>query len=97
MPKKMMMLCRPCADKLSVNATVRAVRRGVDMKITCQMCGRRRYGAEYEVGKSPTRCQRQMQRGDFEEAARAAEPEGRAASNVATVGKKLGGNDHGRE
>ena len=50
MPKKTMMLCRPCADKLSVNATVRAVRRGVDMKITCQMCGRRRFGAEYEVG-----------------------------------------------
>ena len=50
MPKKMMMLCKPCADKLGANATVRVVRKEANMKITCRMCNRRRYGAEYEVG-----------------------------------------------
>lgn len=44
-------LCVPCAAKLGTAYTVRKVAGGVDKKITCAECGRRRYGGTYEVSK----------------------------------------------
>lgn len=52
--KKKLDLCVPCATKLGTAYTVRKVAGGVDKKVTCAECGRRRYGGTYEVtsGKS---------------------------------------------
>ena len=44
-------LCGACAAKLSTAYTVRKVCGGVDNKITCAECSRRRYGATYEIVK----------------------------------------------
>lgn len=42
-------LCRPCAAELEQRGkTVKSVG-GRSEKITCDACGRRRYGTEYEV------------------------------------------------
>jgi hypothetical protein len=43
-------LCKPCAEKLrqaGKQLTVQAIAR--DYKITCAECGRRRFGALYDV------------------------------------------------
>jgi len=47
---KKMELCGACAAKLREEAEVKKVGGGVDNKVTCSKCGRRRYGAIYEVG-----------------------------------------------
>lgn len=49
---KRMELCRPCACALEQESRKRlqVVRQGVDQKVTCARCGRRRYGAVYEYG-----------------------------------------------
>lgn len=42
-------LCTPCAEKMRDGYTLKMIRRGVDYKITCALCGRRRFGATYET------------------------------------------------
>lgn len=44
-------LCGICAAKLGEVYTVRKIASGINKKITCAECGRRRYGATYEVRK----------------------------------------------
>ena len=43
-------MCVPCAIKLAETKDVKKIAHRRE-KITCSECGRRRYGAEYEVGK----------------------------------------------
>ena len=45
-------LCRPCAEALKKTKTVVFAAGGVNNKITCDFCGRRRYGATYAVSRS---------------------------------------------
>ena len=42
-------LCKPCAVIRGMSQKLKQVHYGVDNKITCADCGRRRYGATYEV------------------------------------------------
>lgn len=42
-------LCVPCAAKLSEKREVQLIEHGRDNKITCDACGRRRYGNTYNV------------------------------------------------
>ena len=42
-------LCGVCAAKLATAYAIRKVAGGVDNKITCAECGRRRYGGTYEM------------------------------------------------
>lgn len=42
-------LCVPCAAELTAKRDVQLISRGKDEKITCDACGRRRYGNVYEV------------------------------------------------
>jgi hypothetical protein len=42
-------LCGKCAALLREGFDIKRVGGGVDNKITCSNCGRRRYGATYEV------------------------------------------------
>lgn len=42
-------LCVPCAAKLSEKRVVQLIEHGRDNKITCDGCGRRRYGNIYNV------------------------------------------------
>lgn len=44
-------LCGPCVAVMKTGYEVRKVSQGVDNKITCAKCGRRRYGGTYEIGK----------------------------------------------
>ncbi len=44
-------LCGVCAAKLATAYAIRKVAGGVDNKITCAECGRRRYGGTYDVTK----------------------------------------------
>ena len=46
-----MELCVPCAEKMREGYVLRAVKIGVNQKVTCVGCGRRRYGAVYQVEK----------------------------------------------
>lgn len=43
-------LCVPCAEKLKDTYTVTSCG-GPHVKITCAICGRRRYGTDYKVEK----------------------------------------------
>ena len=44
-------LCTPCAKGMQAEGfTVRPIKRGVNQKITCERCGKRRYGGVYELG-----------------------------------------------
>jgi len=52
---KEMDLCGICAALLGNAYSVRKVSGGVDNKVTCANCGKRRYGASYEVKKMPRR------------------------------------------
>lgn len=45
----MIELCKPCAVKMRETHVLKVVRREVDMKITCDCCGKRKYGAGYEA------------------------------------------------
>ena len=48
-------LCVPCAEKLKEGYDVKKVKVGINRKVTCAACGKRRYGAVYEVtGKEKT-------------------------------------------
>jgi len=45
------LLCRPCGEALKKSgkfAKVTRVSLGADVKITCEACGRRRYGYAFE-------------------------------------------------
>ena len=42
-------LCVPCAEKLKEGYDVKKAKSGVNKKVTCAACGKRRYGAVYEV------------------------------------------------
>lgn len=44
-----MTLCTPCAEKLRSTNGMKKGPTKADNKITCEYCGRRRYGATYEV------------------------------------------------
>lgn len=45
-------LCRPCAEELKHDGReCKLVRREVNEKITCAVCGCKRYGGTYEVSK----------------------------------------------
>jgi len=44
-------LCLPCATLLQEAFILEKVAGGVDNKITCAKCGKRRYGATYETKK----------------------------------------------
>lgn len=42
-------LCVPCAAELTAKRDVQLIGHTRDNKITCEKCGRRRYGNVYEV------------------------------------------------
>lgn len=42
-------LCTPCAMELSEKRSVQFVSRGTNQKVTCNCCGRRRFGGVYDV------------------------------------------------
>lgn len=44
-------LCGTCAEQLKEGYNLKKISGGVDNKITCSNCGRRRYGASYELTK----------------------------------------------
>ena len=44
--QKTISLCKPCAVNYPLSK-LKLVRTGIDKKITCDKCGRRRYGSEY--------------------------------------------------
>lgn len=44
-------LCRPCAELLREAFTLIPVKKGIDMKVTCSNCNKRRFGATYAVMK----------------------------------------------
>jgi hypothetical protein len=41
--------CKPCAEIAREKYTLTPIATGVNRKITCEMCQRRRYGARYEL------------------------------------------------
>lgn len=50
--KKTYNLCRPCAEEMQTQGvTLRLVKTRKDNKITCDKCGRRRFGATWESVK----------------------------------------------
>lgn len=42
-------LCLPCAEKVKAEYELVKQRMGIDNKITCACCGRRRFGATFLV------------------------------------------------
>lgn len=42
-------LCTPCAVLLREKYNLKVVKRGINYKVTCSHCNRRRYGATYEM------------------------------------------------
>ncbi len=42
-------LCTPCAELLREGYSLKMVKRGINNKVTCGHCNRRRYGATYEL------------------------------------------------
>lgn len=44
-------LCLPCTTVLQDEFILKRVAGGIDNKITCARCRRRRYGATYEIEK----------------------------------------------
>ena len=51
--QKQMDLCKPCLKTYPKKA-VSLVKGGIDNKITCAKCGKRRYGATYLVKEAGT-------------------------------------------
>ena len=47
--KKTVELCGKCAELMRETYRLRKTAGGVNYKITCARCGRRRYGAAYEL------------------------------------------------
>ena len=48
-------LCKPCAIELAKNGQTMKPAGGRCEKITCELCGRRRFGVAYEVTGWPHR------------------------------------------
>lgn len=48
MTAKILMMCRPCAEGAKDSYELK-IQLGKSEKITCAICGRRRYGSRYEV------------------------------------------------
>lgn len=44
-------LCGKCANLMKEGFALKRVAGGVDQKVTCANCGKRRYGATYEVSR----------------------------------------------
>ena len=44
-------LCGACAEELKEGYALKKISGGVDNKVTCSHCGRRRYGGTYELTK----------------------------------------------
>ena len=44
-------LCKACAEQMKEAYAVKKISGGIDNKVTCDNCGRRRYGATYELTK----------------------------------------------
>lgn len=44
-------LCGACAEQLKEAYTLKKISGGVNNKVNCSHCGRRRYGATYELAK----------------------------------------------
>ncbi len=42
-------LCVPCSIKLGTSYTVSKLSGGINHKVKCAECGRRRYGGTYEI------------------------------------------------
>ncbi len=49
--KKKLLLCKPCAVTMGECIDLKQVTREKDKKVVCEQCGRKRLGAEYEVGR----------------------------------------------
>lgn len=50
MEYKRLDLCRPCAEALRAEGKkLRTARHGIDNKVSCAGCQRRRYGSTYEM------------------------------------------------
>jgi len=47
--KRKMELCAKCAALIADADDVRRIAGGVDYKVTCEQCGKLRYGGTYEV------------------------------------------------
>ena len=47
--KKTIDLCTPCAAVIGEGYTLKMILRGINNKITCGHCNRRRFGATYEI------------------------------------------------
>lgn len=52
--KKKLLLCKPCAVTMGACIDLKQVTREKDKKVVCEQCGRKRFGAEYEVGRKET-------------------------------------------
>ena len=48
-------LCGACAEMLKEGYTLKKISGGVDNKVTCSNCGRRRYGGTYQMEKKETK------------------------------------------
>lgn len=48
-------LCSRCAAVLAQGYIVKRVAGGVDNKVTCEQCGKRRYGGEFEIWRKGRR------------------------------------------
>lgn len=48
-------LCQKCAEIMKEGYILKRIRGGVDNKVTCAQCGKRRYGATYELTKKETK------------------------------------------
>ena len=49
--KKQYDLCGACAEQMKEGYALKKISGGIDNKVTCDNCGRRRYGATYELTK----------------------------------------------
>ena len=52
--KKKLLLCKPCAVTMGACIDLVQGTREKDKKVVCEQCGRKRFGAEYEVGRKET-------------------------------------------
>ena len=46
--KKEIALCRPCMERVKAVYTLAPLETGKNMKVSCEICGKRRYGAIYK-------------------------------------------------
>ena len=55
-------LCVPCAAELSAKRAVQFIGHTRDNKITCEKCGRRRYGNTYNVSLLKSKKRKDIQK-----------------------------------